>query len=256
MASEVSLCNRALAAIGTRSTISSLDEASVEGRTCALLYESTRDEILGMAYWNFARKTALLGLLKSAPGTPKGPATSAGWNSAYPSPPWLYQYAYPSDCLQIRQIIAQLTNAYAGVPLMGGGASPYPFISMMGAPFTVALDTDASGGQVQVILTNQYSAIAVYTAAITNPALFESAFEEAVVQALAAKLAIPLTGQVSLASAKYQQANELIRAARASDGNEGLTVIDNMPDWITVREGYGATVGYNYIAPYTNLYSV
>jgi hypothetical protein len=55
--SETSICNRALNAIGTRSTIASLGEESNEARQCNILYASTRDSLLTMAAWNFARKS-------------------------------------------------------------------------------------------------------------------------------------------------------------------------------------------------------
>ena len=83
---------------------------------------------------------------------------------------------------------------------------------------------------------------------IVNPGLFGAQFVEALVQALAAKLVLALSGQVALANTKFAQANAIITQARASDGNEGLTVIDNMPDWITIREEaenlWGVSVGY------------
>lgn len=255
MTSEVAICNRALAAIGTRSTISSLTEDSTEARNCNLIYEDTRDEVLSMAFWNFARKTELLNLIKSAPGTPTNAGSTANqWSSAYPTPPWLYEYAYPSDALQIRQIVQQMQNYYVGTPFTSNGSGFYPYIVGPGAPFIVGTDV-VGGDQVSVVLTNQYQAIGIYTMRITNPNLFGAQFTESLVQALAAKLAIALTGQVALANAKFVSANSIIRQARASDGNEGLTVIDNMPDWMTVREDYMGQTS-NYMAPYGPLYGV
>jgi hypothetical protein len=254
--SEVSICNRALASIGTRSSIASLTENSAEARQCNLIYANTRDEVLNMAFWNFARKTALLALLKSAPGTPTNSGSSANqWSPLFPSPPWLYEYAYPSDALQIRQIVQQMQNYYVGTPFTSNGTGFYPYNVGPGSPFVVGTDTDTEGNQQNVILTNEYQAIAIYTMQIVNPALFGPQFTEALVQALAAKLAIALTGQVTLANAKFVQANAVITQARASDGNEGLTVINNMPDWITIREDY-VGVQSNYVAPYGPLYGI
>lgn len=255
MPSEVSICNRALASIGARSTISALTEQSTEARACNLIFADTRDEVLNMAFWNFARKTELLSLIKSAPGTPTNAGSTANqWSSDYPTPPWLYEYAYPADALQIRQIVQQMQNYYIGTPLTSNGTGFYPYTVGPGAPFIVGSDM-IGGDQTSVILTNQYQAIGIYTMRITNPNLFGPQFTESFVQALAAKLAIPLTGQVALANAKFVAANAVIRQARASDGNEGLTVIDNMPDWITVREDY-MQQSSNYMAPYGPLYGV
>ena len=62
--------------------------------------------------------------------------------------------------------------------------------------------------------------------------------------------------QVALANTKFSQANAIITQARASDGNEGLTIIDNMPDWITVREDFAYATALGYTAPYGPLFGV
>lgn len=256
MASEVTICNRALQAMGTRTQISALTEASVEARNCNLIYADTRDEVLGMAFWNFSTKTAFLSVLKQAPGTPGGAASATQWSSAFPAPPWLYEYAYPVDCIQMRSIIQQPINAYVGVPFTSNGMASYPYFVGQGAMFEVATD-EISGAQANVVLTNQYQAIGIYTMRITNVGLFQSLFIEALVQALAAKLTLALTGNVQLAASKFGQANAMIIQARASDANEGLTVIDNMPDWLAIRDDFGyATDVTGYIAPYGPLFAV
>jgi hypothetical protein len=253
MASEVSLCNRALQSIGTRTQISSLTEQSAEARNLNLIFADTRDEVLSMAFWNFAKKTDYLSLLKQAPGTPGGIASATQWSSAYPAPPWLYEYGVPSDCIQMRSVIQQPINAYVGVPFTSNGQSAYPYFIGAGAMFEVASDI-VSGNETNVVLTNQYQAIGVYTRRVTNVGLFGSQFNEALVQALAAKLAFALSGNVALANTKFQQANAVIIQARASDANEGLTVIDNMPDWLAIRDDFGASADIGYIAPYGPLF--
>jgi hypothetical protein len=212
-----------------------------------------------MAYWNFAQKTDFLALLKSAPGTPSNAASTASqWSTAFPSPPWLYEYAYPSDCIQMSRIVQQIQNTYVGTPFTTGGSNGYPYFVGPGSPFRVSTDEDTNGQQKNVILTNQYQAIGIYTKRIIDPSLFGAQFVEALVQALAAKLVLALTGQTAMANLKFAQANAIITQARASDGNEGLTVIDNMPDWITIREDsanfYG--VGIGYCAPLGPLFGV
>lgn len=249
MTSEITICNRALQAIGTRTSIASLTELSVEARNCALIYADTRDEVLQMAYWNFAQKTGYLALSKSAPGTPTNSASTATqWSADYPPPPWLYEYVYPTDCLAMARIVQQIQDYYVGTPYTSGGSNTYPYVVGPGSPFKVQTGTDANDNQQNVILTNQYQAIGVYTMRVTNPALFGAQFIEALVQALAAKLALALSGQVAMANTKFAQANAIIAEARASDGNEGLTIIDNIPDWITIREDgcpyYGVDSGF------------
>lgn len=261
MTSVISIWNRALASVGTRSTVAAENEDSNEAINCALIYESTRDEVMNMAFWNFARKTATLALLKSAPGTPSNPGPAAAtWSSAYPAPPWLFEYAYPVDCLQMRMIMPQPLLGYNGpVPIFPEGGSYYP--PAVGAqypavPFMTALDTNDSGNDINVVLTNQYQALGVYTKRVTDPNLFGAQFVEALVAAMAAKLVSPLVGDKALANQKFVEANGWVLQARASDGNEGLTVIDNMPDWITIREDWGGAWAGYFVAPYGPLYAV
>lgn len=256
MPSEVIICNRALQSINTRSQISSLTENSVEARNCNLIYADTRDEILSMAHWGFAKKTDFLALLKSAPGTPSGVSSASQWSTAYPAPPWLYEYAVPQDCVSMRTVIQQPINAYVGVPFTSNGQASYPYFVGPGAMFEIASDV-VSGNEQNVVLTNQYQAIGVYTRRVTNTNLFAPLFVEALVQALSAKLALALSGNNDIAKTKFAQANAMIIQARASDANEGLTVIDNVPDWLAIRDdfGYGtdaADVGY--VAPFGPLF--
>jgi hypothetical protein len=257
MTSEVEICNRALSKIGTRSTIASLTEDSQEAHQCNILYTPTRDETLGMAFWNFGRKTTNLGLVKSAPGTPTNPSP-AGWNGTwsddFPAPPWLYEYTYPSDCIQMRYIGGQLTSAFVGdVPIFGSAVTAAPQWTNVPVMFIISTDL-VSGNQASVILTNQYQAIGTYTMRITNPDLFGAQFTEALVAALAGKLAIPLTGDKGLAAGLFQQANSYIISARASDGNEGLTIQDSPVSWIQARELGGYTLDGYYVAPYNPLF--
>lgn len=258
-ASEVSICNRALQMIGARSTIAALNESSPEARNCSIVYESTRDEMLGMAFWNFARKTANLALLKSAPGTPSYTGTPPQtWNSTLPSPPWLFEYGYPSDCLQMRMIVPQLATWYAGeAPIFpaGGGV---PSTVGFGPPvfFTPATDTNDQDQQINVILTNQYQAIAIYTKRMIDPALYPAQFTEALASAIAMKIAMPLTGDKGLRQQLIALTNDYVTRARATDGNEGLTVQDSIPDWIQIREGGFLAPNGFYVAPYPALWSV
>lgn len=258
--SETSICNRALAQIGTRSTIASLTEASNEAKQCNLIFSETQDEILGMAFWNFATKTATLTLLKSAPGTPPTPTTTAtAWSDDFPAPPWLYEYEYPSDCLQMRQIVPMiLTGAGISPPLTSNLAGSYPYVwqSSLAVPFAAATDL-VNGNQANVILTNQYQALGTYTMRVSNPLLWSTQFVQALVSALAAKLAIPLVGDKQLMNQMFQLANNNILSARASDGNEGTMTVDNEVDWISIRDGCGFDGPCNgFIAPYSALYAV
>lgn len=246
MTSEVDISNRALSAIGTRSSIASLDEGSNESIQCKLLLEPLRDELLRMAPWNCARNFKNLELICATPGTPENPTASPlVWDKGLPPPPWAYEYAYPSDCLRPIYIVPQFSTGFSsGVPIttaITGGAPAW----WNGPPvrFQVSIDQidpgtgkpDKNGQDQRVILTSQEAAILCYIRRVSNPDVWDDQFQQALVAALAARLVIALTGDKGLAQLQIQMANDYIKQARATDGNEGLTINDVTPDYIRTR---------------------
>ena len=240
MTADVDIANRALQAMGTRSTISSLGDGSAEADAVNLIYAATRDELFRAAHWNFTRKTATLTLLKSAPGTPENAGTQSAtqWNPSFPAPPWLFEYGYPSDCLKLRFIVPQISTSLgiAGAPLTSAAQSGIvPYWNGPPVRFIAASDQDSNGNTINVILTNQDQAIAVYTARIADPDLWDPQFQAALVAALAAKLTVPLSGDKTLQKLNLDLLQGTLAAARVSDGNEGITVDTSLPDWMRVR---------------------
>lgn len=244
MTSEIDVANRALQAIGTRTTIAGLNENSPEARQCSMSIDALREEILRMAPWNCATNFNTLALICAAPGTPENPtAGGTQWSKGTPPPPWAYEYAYPVDCLRPLWIVPQFTTGSAqGVPIttaITGGAPQF----WNGPPvrFKVAIDQilegvpNQLGTDQRVILTNQGGAILSYIKKVTNPDVMDPQFLQAWVAGLAGRLAFALTGDKSLANGKLQEANHYIALARQSDANEGLTVNDVTPDWIRTR---------------------
>lgn len=205
--------------------------------------------LLRCAHWNFARKTQQLTLLKAAPGTPEFIGTvPATWNSTLPSPPWLYEYAYPDDCVKARFIVPSIVTGWDGpVPLTSAPAQPMVANwSGAWARFIVATSVDGAGNQRTVILTNQSQAILVYTMLVTNPDLWDPLYERAMVAALASRLVLNLTGDKQMRQMQVQIAMDAITQARIADGNEGPQVIDTTPDWILARGTTGFWPGYGY----------
>jgi hypothetical protein len=98
---------------------------------------------------------------------------------------------------------------------------------------------------VTVILTNQDLAQAVYTANITNPQLWDSLFQAAMVASLGAFLVPALSLDIPLMQVQIKSADNIIAQARAMDGNEGVTTLDHTPDWILARAGAGG-LGWNW----------
>lgn len=223
MASKVDICNLALASVGTRSTITNLNESSAEARQLKLQYPNAVDAILQAAHWNFARAQKALSLLKDATISPPDNVPA----------PWCYEYDFPSDCIQARYIMPQYVNGPAVVSFTIGPA----------VPFLVSTDFDISQNRKKVILTNQPQANLVYTARIDDSTLFDGQFVQALAAYLGALVCIPLNGDKTLMKLAWAKADAITKDARASNGNEGLTVNDHVPDWIRVR-GYASDWAY------------
>jgi hypothetical protein len=102
-----------------------------------------------------------------------------------------------------------------------------------------------------VILTNQDQAQAAYTANIQNPAQWDSLFQAAMVASLGAFLVPALSLSLPLMDRSIKAAEGAIHVARAMDGNEGVTTMDHLPDWIAARAGAGSS-GWSYWGYFTN----
>jgi hypothetical protein len=239
----IDICNQALASIGARSTIASFDEDSEAARNCSLQYESTLKQLLRAAQWGFCRRYANLAVLKAAPGTQTPTVTSATWDDSWPPPGWLYSYAYPSDCIQMRYVVVQAMDADTGISLFPVSAVSYMGPAYAGAPVKWMKTNDKIGEQEAIVIAcNERNAIGCYTVYEPNPDVWDASFIQAMIAALGAQLAPALTGSTPMRQQKIMDANAIILEARARDANEGMTVYDSMPDWIKVR---GIPSGYN-----------
>lgn len=227
MASQISIANMALDAIGTRSTIASLTEGSAEANAISRQWDNALDSILRACHWNFARKQVPLSLLQD--GTAGGTVPT----------PWLYEYSYPSDCLLMRQIMPIIQVNPISAP-----GTPSPVVAY-GPPvrFILSTDLDINGNPINVILTNQAQAIGIYTFRNTNVQMWDGLAVQAMSEYLGARVCIPLTGDKVMQKTALGLAQEYTRQANAMNGNEGITVIDSVPDWIRVR-GYESDWAY------------
>ena len=234
----VNICNLALLSVASRSQISSLNDGSAEADACATLFNFVYTQLARTARWNCLQKQATLSMLAAAQGTPENPT---GTSTPLPPTPWLYTYAYPSDCLAMRYIVP----SYPSTTVVGSG-SPTTFSNQAPTwlptsgsqiPFQVAYSTDTTGNPIQVIYTNQDIAQAVYTVNQPNPSVWDSLFTSAMVASLAAYLVPAINLNMALMQQSAAAAERLIMQARVADGNEGVTVVDHVPDWIRVR-GY------------------
>lgn len=202
--------------MAARTTITALNDGSNEAVNCNLLYATVRDWCFSVANWNFARKTAVLTLQKS-----NSPIPGNGlWTSSFPAPPWAYQYAYPADAVKIQYITSQAASG-----------TKWP-----GLPQRFAIATDViSAVQARVILTNQATALAVYTVAVADPTLWTPLFSQAVVSTLAWLLCGPISGDKELVKFLEGVSQNHMTLAVTANLSEGLIMDDTTPEWIQAR---------------------
>lgn len=202
MASEVDICNLALAHLGDAATVASLDppEGSAQAEHCARFYPVARDALLELHSWNFATRRALLAELAS------------------PWPQWAHAYALPGDCLRVLAVVDQTTAT--------DDAPPADYVR------EVADD----GGD--LLLTNQSDAMVRYIAHVTDTTKFSPLFTTTLAWHLAGLLAGPLLkGDVGRAETKRceQMAAAWLGKATTSDANQRRLNPTHTPGWISSR---------------------
>src|ERR1700730_14040497 len=112
----------------------------------------------------------------------------------------------------------------------------------------VVVDQDSHGNDFKAICTNQDQATLCYTKDVTNVDMWDTGFQQAVVDGLGYRIAIGLTGDKKLSDMLAQRANDTIMRARAFNANESLSTQDFIPDWIRTRgvnygwDGYTQTL--------------
>lgn len=250
--SAISIANRALLSVGSRSTITNFSpsDGSTEGDAVSILYTPTFESLARSARWNCLRKQQTLTLLAAAQGAPENPS---GTTLPIPPTPWNYSYALPSDCLAFRSIVPSLpSGAGGGTPPTSASVAAPTWIPAGGQiPFAVSSAQDGAGNPIEIILTNQMQAQGIYTANIPNPALWDSLFQAAMVASLAAFLVPALSLSMTLMNVCIKSAEGMIVQARVADGVEGVTVMDHLPDWMIARQGStGSYAGLLNITPY------
>lgn len=172
MTAPIDIANRALGQIGAGKAITRFDENSAPADACARFYPVARDGALAAYDWAFARRYAQLAQLADAPLTR-----------------WRLAYRYPADCVKLRELLPERLRHHHRPDYV--------------VRYEVA--SDAIG---QTILTDLGDAIAVYTARVENPDAWSVPFTQCVVFLLASYIAIPISGDTTLATKNleyYQQ---------------------------------------------------
>lgn len=264
------VANEALDAIGWPDVLGDLEDGSPPAQILLRKYRECLKQLLRSAHWNFARKQAPLTLLADASGN----AASEYVGVVVPQP-WLYEYAYPTDCAKMRFVpwsypspAAQIPAGNIQIPATPQNSAPLPQViaprqrparfleatDFNYQPPAGALSWDVQGVSPQgrtVILTNVPNAQGVYTAIMLYPSVWDALFRAAFVAYLAAEVALPIWAKSDRKfglEVRGQQAQILqakLSEARLVDGNEGTFSTDLRVDWLDARRNGGPnTLGY------------
>lgn len=196
MASSIQICNMALSHVMSN-LITSFDNPTKEARTCKLLYEALRDEVLASNAWGFARKELSMAL------------------SSEVFTKWDYAYQWPTDCLVPRSIINQYSND-----------------NTQRIPFDIGSNEAKNR---RFILTNEVDAILEYTAKIEDTNMFDAKFVKALSYRIATDLAMPLRGKPDLRKDMYQAYVIEIEGAKAVSNNQGHKAPDDSNEFMDAR---------------------
>jgi hypothetical protein len=186
MASIAGVVNTALELIASQTTITALNDGTPQANAAQTIYAPVVQLLLREIDPDFARLTAALSL--SSAGTPV--------------PPWAFEYLYPADCLRLRQVRPAVGSYNVNDPL--------PVRSVVAFDIISAVNT-------KVILTNQASALAVYTSSTPTEAQWDSVFAEAVARRLANPLAMALSGRPDFARQILEEAAAVASTAEGVD---------------------------------------
>lgn len=202
MATEIDICNLALARLGDSATVASIDppEGSPQATHCAQFYPMARDTLIGRHAWSFCTTRAALAELDEEPLT--------GWQ---------YTYAPPSDAIEIISILP---------PEAGDDFSPQ------------AYETESLTDGTEVIYANIEEAICRYKFQVTDPAKFPPLFVEALSWLLASHLAGPVLkgdkGRKATIDC-YQMFTAQLALAVAADSRQRRVQPTHTPGWISGR---------------------
>lgn len=198
MTTAIDICNRALSRLGIDAPIGDLEEDSKESRLCALWYEHSRDTLLELHSWPFAKRFIDLNLLASVEPTD-----------------WSYAYSLPASVLAVRGLWA-------------GARQPSDETRL---EYEVQNDAAGTG---RILVTDDEAAVLMYTRRVENPNLFSPLFIDALVWGLASDLAMPMkvdAQMAQMARAAYELAQRKAQARALKD--KWSTPLRS--DFITIR---------------------
>lgn len=220
MSSQVELCNMALGHCRAGS-IQDIDESSTEAEYCKLYYDTALDFLLEDNPWKFTKVVEALALFSEEPLT------------------WIYSYAYPTNCLQINEVIPNIDintgngneiiyrNEYYNVN--------FDILKQYKVPYETALNSDGS----QAIWTNEPDAYIAYTKRQTDPNMYSASFKLAFSHYLASLVAVSVTGEKKggvIAESQLRIYQRMIDRAVMNNEIEKYRGAPRESDMITVRQ--------------------
>lgn len=101
----------------------------------------------------------------------------------------------------------------------------------------IALDPEREDFKIEgkELITDADSAMIKYISNDVNPSEFSPQFVEGLAYKLASKLAYPLVQSVSLSTALNNKADQMLRIARGTDGQEGTPELLQRDEWLDAR---------------------
>ena len=222
MATEVNICNLALAHLGDDATIASLSppEGSAQAEKAARFYPIARESLLEMHTWNFAAKRANLALTTNSLAQ------------------WDYAYVAPTDMMSPVAVISPTAqNDYA--TRMSAGDTPGGITSNY-APTIVAGQYTPQQFAIEgtTIYTNVETAMLRYQAFVTESDKFSPLFVMTLSWHLASMLAGPIIkGDQGAAEAKRctQVMVSYLTTAKQSDNLQRDITVEHIVPWTSGR---------------------
>lgn len=224
MASEVDICNLALAHLGDTATVASINppEGSAQAEHCSRFYPIARDTLLEMHNWNFASRRIEPAQLEST------------W------PEYKYAYQVPSDIINMVSVLppdAQDDYSTRWAPTDAPWTNYSPVVAAgryVPQPYTMEVLADGT----QIIYTNQTQAVIRYTQRVTDPTKFSPLFTLTLSWHLASMLAGPvIKGDMGQAEGKRCAAvmASFLSQAEASDANQRNMKPEHIVSWVSGR---------------------
>lgn len=211
--SVTNLYNLALGACGSRGSVASVSETTIEATLCNVWYAPVRAQVFRSAHWNSLREHTRLALLVERD-------LDEDWVSTDPEPGFVYAYSAPAYMAAARYLTTY-------------------------ERFRVGTYNNA-----RAIFTDVEDAILCFTEDKTNVSVWDASLYLAVAYALAAHICPKLTGKAQRSDSLLQKANIIITQARVDSANEKQENFDVLPDWIQARGYRGGTSIDRYVAPY------